>query len=187
MSIYFDKDKLMKDYLNFFYAELAGALISWKEEVLSGMTSEFAKKHGPKVSFELDIYAKGVTAYLKANPAVLMDSYGTGSLMDENNPGLQEYMNSERWNPARTGKAIVGRPEGDYINVFGQEKYSSGYLEGLPLEGTETMTGFKFKAIPPSGTLKNAKKRLFDTYLKAAYRNALKHMKFSNYIIEKGK
>ena len=187
MSIYFDKDKLMKDYLNYFYAELSGALINWKQEVLDGMTSKEAKKFGPRVSFELDIYAKGVTAYLKANPAVLMDSYGTGSLMVEDNPGLQAYMNRERWNPARSGKTIVGRPEGEYIDVFGNERYSSGTHEGEPLENIKYEKNFRYFAIPPSGTLKNAKKRLFDTYLKAAYRNALRHIKFSNYIIEKGK
>ena len=63
----------------------------------------------------------------------IMESYGTGSHMDMSNEYIQSYMESNLWNPARTGKEIVGRPKGEYINILGLEMYSKGRMEGKPI------------------------------------------------------
>ncbi len=69
----------------------------------------------------------------------IMESYGTGSKLDTNNPFLDDYANkSGLWNPARNGNAIVGRPEGYYYDIYGEKQYSSGKLEGVNLEKLST-------------------------------------------------
>ncbi len=66
----------------------------------------------------------------------ILESYGKGEQMDVNNPYLKEYIRSELWNPSRkqsVGASIVGRPAGDYTNIFGEKSTSSGLKEGVPL------------------------------------------------------
>ena len=77
-----------------------------------------------------NIISAKVTAYAQA----IMESYGTGSKMDTSNPFLDDYRGSDLWNPARKGIAISGRPKGKYINILGEEKISSGSMEGKNLE-----------------------------------------------------
>lgn len=61
--------------------------------------------------------------------------WGSGTLMDPNNPALSEYMSSEYWNPARRGLAITGRPAGAYKGLDGEIHDShTGMLEGVNLE-----------------------------------------------------
>jgi len=81
----------------------------------------------------------------------IIDSYGTGSKMDKNNPFYEEYKQSSYYNPARYGDQIVGRPEGEYENIFGEEEYSSGKNEGKNLEGY-----YSKSVIAPSKAFQNA-------------------------------
>ena len=186
MGLRLNYNRLIKDYLNYFYEELEFALEAWKQEVKNNIMSEFIKKHGnPQVNIYIEREEKALRAFLYANPGVLADSYGTGSLMNiQDNPLFQEYRNSEAWNPARTGKKIVGRKEGEYIDAFGRKKYSSGHMEGVELEYTETGTGLQFEPIPPSNVIKNANEWLYKTYLQVAYDNTLRKMNFSKYLEE---
>lgn len=88
----------------------------------------------------------------------VMDSWGTGSLMDTSNPTLNDYMNSDLWNPARSktpGAPITGRPEGEYTDVFGELAYSSGAMEGLNLE---QMPNSPIKPQTPSGAFQDTDK-----------------------------
>lgn len=64
----------------------------------------------------------------------ILDSYGTGSKMDESNPTLDEYKQSSLWNPFRTSNAIAGRKKGYYINILGRKVYSSGRKVGMNIE-----------------------------------------------------
>lgn len=64
----------------------------------------------------------------------IMDSFGTGSLMDKSNPYLADYIGSPLWNSMRTGFAIAGRPAGEYTNIFGEQAQSSGSLAGQDAE-----------------------------------------------------
>lgn len=80
-----------------------------------------------------------VIADIGANAYVIADTFGTGSEALTNNPKWQEYMSNkgrDEWqsNPARSGKAIVGRPKGKYIDFFGRARYSSGAFEGKNIE-----------------------------------------------------
>ena len=187
MGLKLDYNRLINDYLNYFYEELEFALENWEEEVRNNILSNFIKKHGnPKVNTYIMREKNALKAFLFANPGVLADSYGTGSLMNiEDNPFFQEYRNNPNlWNPARHGKEIVGRPEGYYTDIFGNKKYSSGYMEGIKLEYTKTETGLQFEPIPPSNVLKNANQWLYKTYLPIAFNNARRKIKLSRYVIE---
>lgn len=189
MALKFDYNKALNDYLNYFYEELKFALQNWEQEVKNNIMSDFIKKHGnPSVDSYVKFTEKAIIGFLEANPAVLADAYGTGSLMNiEDNPGYQEYRNSQYWNPARKNKNIVGRPEGNYVDIFGNKKYSWGTREGENLEYDRRNTGYQIEPIPPSNSIKNADNWLFNTYLPIAFRNAMQKMKFSKYIIEVNK
>lgn len=66
----------------------------------------------------------------------LTTEWGSGSLADESNPAWNEYVESKYYNPSRYpyGHPITGRPAGEYINLDGEVKVSSGAMEGLNLE-----------------------------------------------------
>lgn len=64
----------------------------------------------------------------------VMDEWGTGSLMDLDNPFLSDYWNSELWNPARKDTAIRTRPKGTYTDIFGNEQEAEGRNPGFNLE-----------------------------------------------------
>lgn len=88
------------------------------------------------------------------NARSIMDSYGTGSAMDTDNPYLDEYMSSELWNDLRTGYAIVGRAPGEYKNIYGAIDYSTGSMAGSDVEN---ITGVQH----PSYAFQNAETWFF--------------------------
>lgn len=67
----------------------------------------------------------------------VMDEWGTGSKMDLNNPFLDQYRNSDLWNPARKDTAIRTRPQGEYTDIFGEKRYAKGNNPGFNLERTD--------------------------------------------------
>lgn len=88
-------------------------------------------------------YKAGViTGQVISGAYAIMDSYGTGSLMDKSNPFLDEYKATSSWsvpmyNPIRLQKnttAILGRPKGRYRPITGGSRTSRGRMEGLNLE-----------------------------------------------------
>lgn len=184
MGLRLDIKGLTNEILNKLEDELNWAFEAWETEVYSKMkTAEFADN--AEVEAELHKESNRIIAYLKANTYVIADSYGTGSLMLDNIPGFQEYRNSDRWNPARTGKAIVGRPKGEYTDIFGNKRSSRGSMEGLDVEGLELWNGDKIEPVSPSYALQDAEKFLYATYLPRAYKLAIQNVNFSKYLIEK--
>ena len=180
----FDKVGLANEILIKLEVELASALTAWKHEVIKSMNfSEFKKN--ADADYEIKLEGRRIIAYLKANTYVLADSYGTGSLMLLDNPGYQEYRNSDRWNPARKSNAIAGRPAGTYVDVLsGKSKTSSGTMEGENIEGVEMTTGYKINPVAPSRAVESALGWLYKTYLPRAYRLAIKNVNFGKYLIE---
>lgn len=88
----------------------------------------------------------------------VLDSWGSGSLMDTSNDALNDYLSSDLYNPARPkrpGAPITGRPEGDYTDIFGEPAYSSGAMEGLNLE---EMPNSPIKPQAPSGAFQDTDK-----------------------------
>lgn len=186
----FDKQGLANELLKNLEIELKDATNAWKNEALSKMRGiKFAHEtEGIKAEVDKEIIKKsnGIIVYLKANAVALADSYGVGSLMTSDNPGLQKYMNSNRWNPARHGKSIVGRPRGSYVDAFGRQRSSSGSMEGKPLEnrGYVTDTDYYISPSNPSYALQMAEKWLYQTYLPRAYKLAVQRINFAKFLIE---
>lgn len=178
MGLRLNTDKLMKELLTKLEIELTQAFSTWESEV-------YAKRGNNDffdyVEVEAEVKKKSneIVAYLRANPAALADSYGTGSLMLESNPIFSEYYKKDKnWNPMRTSKTIVGRPRGSYINIFGEQVSTWGNAAGVKLEG------YVVEPSPPSKAIEIANQWLFQTYLPNAYKNAVNSINFSKYLEE---
>ena len=100
MALKFDKQGLINELLNNLQIELQDATNSWKTEALSKMRGIKFAHDTEKIKAEVDkeIIRKTnlIIVYLKANGVALADSYGVGSLMTSDNPGLQKYMKRTR-------------------------------------------------------------------------------------------
>lgn len=181
----FDKKGLANDLLDKLKPQIEYACIAWKTEVLSKLKHNLmGTDDNARVDYEIKKESDMIIAYLKANTYVLADSYGTGSLMLKDNPGYAAYKNSGKWNKSRIGNAISGRPEGEYVDLFGRKKYSSGYMEGHNIEGWEMRTGFKIEPIAPSYAIQMAEQWLYNTYLPNAYKLAVREVSFGKYLKE---
>lgn len=66
----------------------------------------------------------------------LTTEWGSGSLADTSNPAWDDYVKSKYWNPARdpAKHTIRGRPAGEYTDLDGETRVSSGKWEGRNLE-----------------------------------------------------
>jgi len=126
---------------------------------------------------EVEELANYLSAKIIGGAYAAMDNYGTGSKMSlEENPALEDYKNSELWNPARKGDGIVGRPKGSYTNIFGETQYSQGKKEGKLLEE-------KYPPNPPSFAVETALRWLSrDGTLQNEINNVVKNFDFSRFI-----
>lgn len=181
MSLQINISATIQNFMDIFNEELANRLPSWKNEVESRIMSNFAKSHSrAKVDFEIEKIGKKIIAFLEANPIALADSFGTGSYMLEDNPLYEEYINSSDYNPERRGKgkAIRGRPAGEYTSIFGETRHSHGSLAGINIEGWKFKTkyGKYYQILPikPSYALQDAEKYFFRTELPKVFENTAK-------------
>lgn len=191
MALHFNIPALTEALLNSLQKELEVAFETWETEVYSRLKfQEFRDNAVVEHLFKKE--TNMIIAYLKANTYVLADSYGTGSLMLSDNPGFQEYRNSDRWNKARSGKTIVGRPRGSYKDAFGNKEpqKSLGTMEGVPIEGLKRWLhgidsgDVSIEPVSPSYALQDAEKFLYSTYLPRAYKLAVQNVNFGEYLIE---
>lgn len=121
--------------------QLADVLI---DEMYADSTRGMTDGERASVDVEYAKYAEGrIKSQIIYGALAIMKSYGTGSKMDKDNPALEAYMNSSKWNPLRskTTLEIVGRSAGEdgkYENIFDKpgEKsgWTSGKLAGLNVE-----------------------------------------------------
>ena len=144
------------------------------EEAKSGMrTPEGAES---LELWNIEELANYFSAQIIGGAYAVMDNYGKGSLMDENNPALDDYKNSELWNPAREGNSIVGRPKGSYTNIFGETQYSQGKKEGELLEE-------KYPPSPPSFAIETALRWIVeDGTLQKELNNIMRNFDMSRFI-----
>ena len=197
MGLKFDMEGLTNEILNKLEVQLQFAFIAWEKEALSRTNNKFYKNFSKAdVEYEIKRQTKGIITYLKANTYMLASSYGTGSLMLSDNPGLRDYMKSNRWNPLRRGKDILGRAKGTYTNAFGEKRNTSGAFAGVRIEGKRVFKGkrlpqdpvtsedYYIYPSPPSYAIQDAEKFLYKTYLPSAYKIAIQNINFSKYLIE---
>lgn len=120
----------------------------WKEAKSGLKFSSDSEMESAKLESKGHIKAKIIF-----NALAILESYGTGSKMDKSNPALNEYFQSKFINPLRQGYEIVGRPYGEYTDIFGREQISSGSMAGTSVENI-------FPAKEPSYSIQNAEKWL---------------------------
>ena len=197
MALRFDTKALEKDLLEKLKRNLGYAFDIWESDVYKYLKHPFyGEDIRPEVSYYFQVEGKTLIGFLQANTYVLADSYGTGSLMLSDNPGLAEYKaDKKRWNPLRSGKAIVGRPEGSYTDIFGRKHKTTGAFAGKNIEGRKVhssdkikkgrrITGYYIAPTHPSYAIQIAEKWLYEKYIPKMYEQAVKEIDFAKYLKE---
>ena len=196
MALRLNIKAVTEEFINKFQINLIEALNAWEVD-FKKYNNSFYTFYSEKSEVDFDIQRETniVVAYLKANPYALASSYGTGSLMLDDNPGLAEYKR-KYWNPARKGKTIVGRPAGKYKTMFGNERTSSGKFEGQNIEGKMVYRGKRFHKdgldgedyyiypSPPTKAIQIAEEFFYKQWLPKVYSKTVEQMNFSNFLIE---
>jgi hypothetical protein len=107
-----------------------------------------------------------------------MDEWGTGSLMDTNNPALQNYKGSSLWNPSRNDNKIRSRPNSPgQINIFGASVNGRG-KGGYDLEASGKVT-----PQPPSHAIQTAAGWMQTGRMLAKIQSVVKSFPFNKFII----
>lgn len=155
-------DNLIREY----YTEVYSKLSTLKGKAALEILSEN----------EESIIKRKIIGYADA----IIDSFGTGSKMDRDNPALNAYMNSEYWNRLRQGYTIVGREQGTYTDIYGKTEYSAGTMAGTDLESTGIV-----KAKAPSYAFQRADTWFFGGNRTAEVLNAVIRKFFTSYNMAK--
>ena len=145
-QLHFNSSRAIADFKSKMIMVADDLINEYYAEVYNKLRTNSGKGSLDKLSENQENYLRRkVIGYAMA----IMDSYGTGSKMDKNNPFLNEYMNSSLWNDLRTGYEITGRKKGTYKNIYGATDYSSGSMAG---ENVESIA----KPTTPSYAFQNA-------------------------------
>jgi len=128
----------------------------------------------------IDAIACLITTVIIGGAYAAMDNYGTGHLMDTNNPALENYKQSRLWNELRPGdNSIVGRKAGKYLNIFGMDAESSGKRAGMVIEYPRG----NIVPLPPSHALQTAARWLANGEVQAKIKSTIMAFPFHKYII----
>lgn len=159
--------------------EIKAAIILLQKEYLAEAKSHMLTPEGAE-SLELgDIeeLANYFSAQVIGGAWAAMDNYGTGSLMDIDNPVIDDYKQSELWNPERHDNKIRTRHKGEYINIFGDKKITSSPLSGVDLE----IRGGVYTPKPPSHAIETAM-RWMDGRIIEVINNVVKNFNMARFI-----
>lgn len=187
MRLHVNKIGIVNDYIRILTKELSLATDSFKADMLREQ-GNLGKKYGT-AEVEMRKMQDRIVFLLKVNRAFLADNYGTGSLMDINNPGFSEYLASGLWNPYRTGLSIVSRGAGQrYVNFAGKTIIPKG-RGGIPLEYRrfkQPRGGWiEIRPIRPSHAYEWAQQWFEKSYLPRAINNTLRTLNISKHLIFK--
>jgi len=128
---------------------------------------------------DIVVIANVIIAGIGGGAWAVMDEYGTGSLMDTENPALDDYKNSPLWNPSRNDNTIRSRTRGSYTNIFGDTVNSRSNVGGIDLE----QKGGKYTSQPPSHAMETAMRWMKNGRMNAAVRSTLSTFPFSRFLI----
>lgn len=163
--------------------QLQGELL-WEAQTAPGQTPE-----GAESLYESDVTAAAgiISAEVIGGAWAVLSEYGSGSLMDPDNPALPEYMASDLWNPTR-GKhgagdtAIRSRPAGTYEDIFGEIHVAKG-PGGYNLE----RKGGKFAPQPPSHALETAARWMQQGRMLAVVQQVMDTFPWGRFIVTDGR
>lgn len=187
MRLHVNKQGIINEYIKILTEELTGAVEAFRGDMLREL-GNLGKKYGTAET-EIKKMQDRLVFMLKVNRAFLADNYGTGSLMDINNPGFSEYLASGLWNPYRNGLAIVSRGAGDTYTNFAGKKITPKGRGGVPLEYKrfrQPRGGWiEIRPIKPSHAYEWAEQWLLKDYLPNAVNRTIKRLNISKYLVFK--
>lgn len=127
---------------------------------------------------QIEDIANVISAEISGGPWAAMDEFGTGSLMQRDNPYLERYKNSNMWNPARKDYVIRTRPNspGQY-DIFGNPVNGRGD-GGVDLETLKVV-----KPQPPSKAIQTAMRWMQNGRMKKVIQNTILLFPFGKYLI----
>lgn len=125
---------------------------------------------------EVEMVANVITVSIVGGAWAAMDEFGTGSLMDPNNPALGDYIGSKAWNPARLGHTIVSRPNAPgQVDIFGRPVNGKG-SGGVDLEELGIV-----EPQPPSHAIETAMRWMKNGRMKEKIKETIAYFPFSKY------
>jgi hypothetical protein len=119
-----------------------GVLIFWSDRICNRIRSRWDSLGIPGKS-EADFYPLSIVQGIVASrisgwgQRAYIAEFGSGSLMDKNNPYLEKYLQSPEFNQWRLHSSrmpIMGRSAGEYQDLDGRTEVSTGKMQGLDLE-----------------------------------------------------
>lgn len=146
MRLYVDKNLMINEFKTKLIQEIQDSRTNLENEIKNRLGYKIGKEHS-EIKVAVEEVEKKVILYVYANAIALFDNYGSGSKMDVNgNRLITDYIGFEagsNWNPRRSvsDTRIKGRPAGEYTDIFGEKRYSSGAFEGIDLEGKRIPSG----------------------------------------------
>lgn len=162
VKLVFDAEGCYQAFLEHMKNVMDGLMIQFYQEATSKLSvdgknaSELIPAEVEKGDFTSPGQAETyIIGKIKFYADAIVESYGTGSVADTGTQSFwNEYAkNNPNFNPSRDGKYITGRPKGWYTDIWGEDRYSTGALEGLVIEGD--FDG-KIKPISPNYSIQNA-------------------------------
>ena len=161
---------------------LLGVLLQMQQEYLAEAKSHMRTPEGAESLHEGDIEALAgwLATSIIGGAWAAMDEFGTGSLMDRDNPALPDYMKSDLWNPYRKDDlAIRSRKAGPYVNIFGETVVSTAKQPGYNLE----QKGGKYAPQPPSHALQTAARWMMSGRVIEIWQKALDDFPWGDFIV----
>ncbi len=167
--------------VNALRTELIICMKQIQQELLSDAKSGMLTPQGKESLSADDIteVANVIIAGITGGAWAAMDEHGTGSLMDTDNPALDDYKNSPLWNPFRNDTSIRSRKRGSYTNIFGEQVNSRSNVGGINLEPK----GGAFAPKPASHAIETAMKWMATGSMQEAVKSTLSNFKFSKFFI----
>lgn len=132
-------DILMEEFYRDATAGMTQAGVSDSERIPAKLTDETIYEGYQKMG-------EFISARCKFYVQAILESFGVGYNADRSADSYwPEYMQMQGvFNPARQSNRIVGRPSGDYIDIWGKKRHSEGRNVGKDLQTLhllDTLTG----------------------------------------------
>lgn len=131
-------------------------VIKWAGKICSDVCLAWGKQFNidgnAEIGFDLVSQTAGliIGQFKATGQKAWICEYGSGSKMKPLD--LAKYKSSKYWNSARHGTAITGRPRGEYRDLDGEYRWSSGVNSGRNLEDTGID---RYQAAEPRETIRN--------------------------------